>query len=43
MLFNDTIANNIRLWDTSIEDYEVILAARDAGIHEVIMQRDGRL
>lgn len=41
VLFNDTIANNIRLWDTSIEDYEVILAARDAGIHEVIMQRDG--
>ena len=24
VLFNDTIANNIRLWDTSIEDYEVI-------------------
>ena len=41
VLFNDAIANNIRLWDTSIEDYEVILAARDAGIHEVIMQRDG--
>lgn len=40
ILFNDTIANNIRLWDTSIEDYEVILAARDAGIHDVIMQRD---
>ena len=41
VLFNDTIANNIRLWDTSIEDYEIILAARDAGIHDVIMQRDG--
>ena len=41
VLFNDTIANNIRLWDESIEDYEVILAARDAGIHDVIMGREG--
>lgn len=41
VLFNDTIASNIRLWDESIEDYEVILAARDAGIHDVIMEREG--
>ena len=41
VLFNDTVANNIRLWDASIEDYEVILAARDAGIHDVIVSRDG--
>ncbi len=41
VLFNDTVANNIRLWDNSIEDYEVILAARDAGIHEVIVAREG--
>ena len=41
ILFEDTIANNIRMWDTSIEDYEVIMAARDAQIHEDIMQRDG--
>ena len=41
VLFNDTIANNIRLWDSSIEDYEVILAARDAGIHDAIVARDG--
>ena len=40
-LFNDTIANNIRLWDESIEDYEVILAARDAGIHDTVMAREG--
>jgi NHLM bacteriocin system ABC transporter peptidase/ATP-binding protein len=39
VLFHDTISNNIRLWDSSIEDYEVILAARDAGIHDVIMSR----
>ena len=40
VLFNDTIANNIRLWDESIEDFEVVLAARDARIHDDIMERD---
>ena len=29
------------MWDSSIEDFEMILAARDANIHEDIMQRDG--
>lgn len=41
ILFEDTIANNIRMWDTSIENFEIILAARDAQIHEDIMKRDG--
>ena len=41
ILFEDTISNNIRMWDTSIEDFEVIMAARDAQIHEEIMIRDG--
>ena len=41
VLFEDTIANNIRMWDHTIEDFEVILAARDAQIHEDIMQRPG--
>ena len=40
-LFEDTIANNIRMWDDSIEDFEVILAARDAQIHDDILQRPG--
>ena len=39
VIFNDTIANNIRMWDTSIEDFEVILAARDASIHQDIISR----
>ena len=39
ILFEDTIANNIRMWDDSIEDFEVIMAARDAQIHDDIMQR----
>ena len=39
ILFEDTIANNIKMWDESIEDFEMILAARDAQIHDDIMQR----
>ena len=41
ILFEDTIANNIRMWNNSIEDFEMILAARDAQIHEDIMHRQG--
>lgn len=41
ILFEDTIANNIKMWDTSIEDFEMIMAARDARIHEDIMRREG--
>lgn len=41
ILFEDTIANNIKMWDSSIEDFEMILAARDASLHEDIMQREG--
>ena len=41
VLFEDTIANNIKMWDSSIEDFEMILAARDAQIYDDIMARDG--
>ena len=41
VLFEDTIASNIRMWDESIADFEVILAARDAQIHDDILQRPG--
>ena len=41
ILFEDTIANNIKMWDNSIENFEMIMAARDAQLHEDIMQRDG--
>jgi NHLM bacteriocin system ABC transporter peptidase/ATP-binding protein len=41
ILFEDTIANNIKMWDDSIEDFEMILAARDARLHEDILHRDG--
>jgi NHLM bacteriocin system ABC transporter peptidase/ATP-binding protein len=40
-LFEDTIENNIKMWDRSIEDFEMIMAARDAQIHEDIMLREG--
>jgi len=38
-VFNGTIAENVRLWDGSIEDFEVILACRDAEIHRDIIER----
>ena len=38
MVFADTVKNNIQLWDHTIEDYEIILASRDAHIHDRIMQ-----
>ncbi len=41
IMFEDTIANNIKMWDNSIEDFEMIMAARDAQLHEDIMMRDG--
>lgn len=41
ILFEDTIANNIKMWDSTIEDFEMILAARDAKIHDEIMRRSG--
>lgn len=39
ILFEDTISDNIKMWDESIEDFEVIMAARDAQIHDDIIQR----
>ena len=41
IIFEDTIANNIKMWDSTIADFEMIMAARDASIHEDIMKRDG--
>lgn len=39
ILFDDTIAANIKMWDETIEDFEMILAARDAQLHDDIMAR----
>lgn len=40
-LYEDTVANNIKMWDESIEDYEVIMACNDAQIHKTIAAREG--
>ena len=41
ILFEDTVANNIKMWDDSIQDFEMILAARDAQLHESITKLTG--
>ena len=41
VLFEGSIADNIKMWDSSIEDFEMILAARDAQIYDDIMARTG--
>lgn len=41
ILFEDTIAENIKMWDKSISDTAMIAAAKDAQIHEDIVQKDG--
>ena len=41
ILFEDTIANNIRMWDDTIMDFEIIMAARDAHLHDDIMRMPG--
>ena len=40
-LFEDSIANNIKMWDNSIADFEMLLAARDAQIYDDVMAREG--
>ena len=40
IMFEDSIASNIRMWDGTIEDFEVIMAAKDAQIHNDIVRRE---
>lgn len=39
VLFDDTIAQNIRMWDSSIEDFTVMVACNDAQIRADIVSR----
>ena len=40
--FSDTVLDNVTLWDSSIADFEVVLACRDAGIHkDIAARKDG--
>ena len=41
MLFKGSIRENINLWDTRIDESDIIQAAKDAGIHDTIMARPG--
>ena len=40
-LFEGTIADNVTMWDESIEDFAMVLACNDAQIHHEIMERPG--
>ena len=40
-LFEGTIADNVKMWDESIEDFSMVLACNDAQIHQEIMERPG--
>lgn len=42
ILFEDSIKNNIKMWDEAIADFEVIMACRDAQIHsDIVVREDG--
>lgn len=42
LLFEDTIANNVKIWDRSIEDFAMIMACRDAQIYrDIVVRPDG--
>ena len=41
VLFEDSIAGNIKMWDESIKDFEMIYAAHDAQIYDDIIAREG--
>ena len=38
LVFEDSIRSNLKMWDQTIEDFEMILAARDAQIHDRIVE-----
>jgi ABC-type bacteriocin/lantibiotic exporter with double-glycine peptidase domain len=40
-LFEGTIADNVKMWDESIEDFAMVVACNDAQIHHEIMERPG--
>lgn len=41
VLFEDSITENLKLWDSTVEDYEMILGASDAQIYNLIVNRKG--
>ena len=41
VLFEDSIYNNLTMWDKTLDEATLIKACKDAQIHEDIMERDG--
>ena len=39
ILFHDSIKNNIKMWDNSVEDFSMIVSTDNADIHETIVSR----
>ena len=39
VMFDDTVLANIKMWDSSIEDFTMVLACRDAQIREEVVSR----
>ena len=39
VLFDDTLSQNIRMWDQSIEDFAILMACSDAQVYSDIMSR----
>ena len=39
ILFHDSIKNNIKMWDNSVEDFTMIMSSDNADIHETIVSR----
>lgn len=40
-IFEDSVSNNLKMWDSSIEDLSMIKATKDAQIYDDIMERNG--
>ena len=40
-LFEGTIADNVKMWDESIEDFSMVVACNNAQIHNEIIERPG--
>ncbi len=40
-LFSDTLANNLSMWDSTVENFDIRLAAIDTSLHDEIMLRPG--
>lgn len=43
VLFQASVQDNITLWDSTISEFDMAQALRDAAIHDVIMSRPGKL